>query len=79
MAETGLVTSTIGLTITVEQWHSAELGVIVCASQRTSAEVTYSLRDISSSEPDSALFAVPADYIRHESLPMVMTADSKKS
>jgi len=75
----GVIGNDKPITITVEQWYSAELGVMVSASQRTStgAEVTYSLHDISRSEPDSALFAAPADYIRHESSPVVMTATSK--
>lgn len=67
------------ITVVVEQWYSSDLGVVVAASQRTSteAELTYRLHNITRNEPDSALFAIPADYTRHEGQSMVMTATRK--
>jgi hypothetical protein len=64
------------ITVTVEQWYSPDLGVVVLASQQTStgAELTYRLHDIKRSEPDAALFTIPADYTRHEGQPMMITA-----
>jgi hypothetical protein len=67
------------ITVVVEQWYSSDLGVVVAASQRTStgAELTYRVHNITRNEPDSALFAIPADYTRHEGQSMVMTAIRK--
>jgi hypothetical protein len=52
------------VTITVEQWSSPDLGVILMKTTRASAggEVRYSLQDIVQAEPSADLFRVPADY-----------------
>jgi hypothetical protein len=52
------------VTITVEQWFSPDLGVILLKTTRASAggQVRYSLQDIVQSEPSADLFVVPADY-----------------
>jgi hypothetical protein len=52
------------VTITVEQWSSPDLGVILMKTTRASAggEVRYSLQDIVQAEPSADLFKVPADY-----------------
>jgi len=67
------------ITVTIEQWYSPDLGVIVFASQHTStgAEMTYRLHNITRSEPDSALFTIPADYTRQEGMSMAVTAIRK--
>jgi hypothetical protein len=68
------------ITVTVEQWYSADLGVVVSALQRTSTgtELTYRLHNIARSEPDSALFAIPADYTRNEGQTGVISATATR-
>jgi hypothetical protein len=50
--------------ITVEQWSSPDLGLILMKTSRasTGGEVRYSLQQIVQAEPDADLFMVPADY-----------------
>ena len=52
------------VTITVEQWSSPDLGVILMKTSRasTGGEVRYSLQQIVQAEPSADLFTVPADY-----------------
>jgi hypothetical protein len=52
------------VTVTVEQWSSPELGVIVdkTTTASTGAQVHYQLTQIAQTEPDPALFKMPADY-----------------
>jgi len=52
------------ITITVRQWSSPELGVIVdkTASSSIGMSSHYQLTQIVQAEPDPALFKVPADY-----------------
>lgn len=52
------------ITVTMEQWVSPELGLIVQFTETSSVggSVTYSLNQIVRAEPDPTLFTVPADY-----------------
>jgi hypothetical protein len=52
------------IAITVEQWFSPELGVMLVKSVHasTGGEVTYRLDDIVQAEPDAALFTAPSNY-----------------
>lgn len=54
------------ITVTVEQWFSPELGVVIQATHRSTigSEITYQLEQIARAEPDAALFSVPPDYTR---------------
>jgi hypothetical protein len=54
--------------LTVEQWFSPDLGVLLLKSGRasTGGDSTYRLEHIALTEPDPALFAVPAGYTRRE-------------
>jgi hypothetical protein len=56
------------ITVSAEQWFSRELGVIVASTQHSSigVETTYRLQQIVQSEPDPALFVIPADYTQSE-------------
>ena len=53
--------------ITIEQWFSPDLGMIVSKTGRatTGGGSRYRLEHIVQGEPDPGLFAVPADYTRH--------------
>ena len=64
------------IVITVEQWFSPELGVVILATHRSAigSETTYQLEQIVRAEPDAALFGVPADYTRRE--PTAMSTQS---
>ena len=57
-----------------EQWYSLELQVYVLTKQSDprSGETIYRLANINRSEPDRALFEVPADYsvIEKSALPV---------
>jgi len=50
--------------LVAEQWFSPELGVILLSTQTSSAgfENVYKLEKIEQTEPDAALFTVPADF-----------------
>ena len=52
------------IAITVEQWFSPELGVMLVKSSHasTGGESTYRLDDIVQAEPDAALFTLPSNY-----------------
>jgi hypothetical protein len=52
------------VTMTVQQWSSPDLGVILDKTARfsTGAEVHYQLQQILQAEPNADLFTVPADY-----------------
>jgi len=52
------------ITSTLEEWNSAELGIPVRITAKSSlgGTLTYNLQDLQRAEPDAALFAVPADY-----------------
>jgi len=60
----GAVGNEKAVTITVEQWSSPDLGVILMKTSRasTGGEVRYSLQQIVQAEPSADLFTVPADY-----------------
>ena len=64
------------IVITVEQWFSPELGVVVLATHRSTigSETTYQLEQVVRAEPDAALFGVPPDYTQREA--NVMSAQS---
>jgi hypothetical protein len=64
------------IVITVEQWFSPELGVVILATHRSTigSETTYQMEQIVRAEPDGALFGVPPDYTRREA--NVMPAQS---
>lgn len=59
------------VTITVEQWYSPALGMILSKTGRGSGggETDYHLEQIVQAEPDASLFSAPADY-REIHLPM---------
>jgi hypothetical protein len=52
------------ITLTVQQWSSPELGIIVdkMASASTGGQTHYHLTQLIQAEPDASLFRVPADY-----------------
>lgn len=52
------------VTITVEQWYSPALGMILSKTGRGSGggETDYHLEQIVQAEPDAGLFSIPADY-----------------
>ena len=52
------------IAIVTEQWFSPELNVVMLSEHRDPrvGETRYRLHDIARSEPDAALFRVPADY-----------------
>ena len=60
----GAVGNEKAVTITVEQWSSPDLGVILLKTSHTSTggEFRYSLQQIVQAEPSADLFTVPADY-----------------
>jgi len=60
----GLVGNQQAVTITVQQWSSPDLGVILDRTSRTSTggEVHYQLQQIVQAEPSADLFTVPAGY-----------------
>jgi hypothetical protein len=60
----GTVGNQKAVTITVQQWSSPDLGVILDKTARfsTGAEVHYQLQQILQAEPNADLFTVPADY-----------------
>jgi hypothetical protein len=62
------------ITLSVEQWFSPELGVVLASSGHTSTGVdtTYTLEQIVRTEPDPSLFTVPADYTRQDGPVMFM-------
>ena len=53
--------------MTIEQWFSPELGVIVSKTNQgtTGGGASYRLDHIVQGEPDPGLFVVPADYTLH--------------
>ena len=60
----GAAGNDLPITIVNEQWYSLELQVFVLTKQSDprSGETIYRLANINRSEPDRALFEVPADY-----------------
>ena len=54
------------ITMTLEQWFSPDLGMVMLSTQRSSAgiENTYKLEQLDRSEPDRSLFTVPADFTK---------------
>jgi hypothetical protein len=52
--------------LTVEQWYSPELGLIVMKSAHasTGGEFTFQVENIVQGNPDPALFTIPSDYRR---------------
>ncbi|MGH9800896.1 MAG: hypothetical protein ACRD82_11080 [Blastocatellia bacterium] len=60
----GEVGNTLPIEIIDETWHSPELQIKVMTKHRDprSGETTYKLTNLNRSEPDRALFEVPADY-----------------
>jgi len=60
----GLVGNQNAVTITVQQWSSPDLGVILDKTSLTSTggEVHYQLQQIVQAEPSADLFTVPAGY-----------------
>jgi hypothetical protein len=70
------------VSITVEQWYSPALGMILSKTGTASSggQSSYHLEQIVQAEPDASLFTIPADY-RKISLPMpagAATATSSK-
>jgi len=60
----GKVGNSKAVTVTVQQWSSPELGIIVdkLVSSTTGGEFHYHLTQLTQAEPDASLFTVPADY-----------------
>jgi hypothetical protein len=57
------------ITVVEERWTSKELGGVVILLKRSdprNGETTEQLTDIDRSEPDPALFRIPADYTVEE-------------
>ncbi|MEP7247152.1 MAG: hypothetical protein ABI885_26190 [Gammaproteobacteria bacterium] len=54
--------------VRTEQWFSSDLGVVVASAHHDPmiGDTTYKLEQISRTEPDPALFTVPADYTKDE-------------
>jgi hypothetical protein len=67
----GAVGNDLPINIVNEQWHSPELQVFVLTKQSDPrfGETIYRLTNITRSEPDRALFEVPADYSVKETSP----------
>ena len=55
--------------ITIEQWFSPDLGMIVSKTGRatTGGTSSYRLEHIVKGDPDPVLFTIPAEYTRQES------------
>jgi hypothetical protein len=66
--EAGAVGNEQPMTVSTEQWFSAELGVVVASTHRDPmiGDTSYKLTQISRAEPDASLFKVPADYTKQE-------------
>jgi hypothetical protein len=81
--ENGLPAGRMGnekpITVVAEQWFSTELGVVVLSTQKSSigSETTTKLDQIVRSEPDPALFTIPAGYTMRER-PAVMELRSTR-
>ncbi len=60
----GKVGNSKAVTVTVQQWSSPELGIIVdkLVTSTTGGQFHYHLTQLTQAEPDPALFTVPADY-----------------
>lgn len=60
----GRVGNSKAVTVTVQQWSSPELGIIVdkLVTATTGGQFHYHLTQLTQAEPDAALFTVPADY-----------------
>jgi hypothetical protein len=56
------------ITSTLDRWVSTDLGITVQITETSSigGTTTLNLQQIVRGEPEAALFAVPADYKRHE-------------
>jgi hypothetical protein len=69
------------LTITSEEWRSAELNVLVLTrhSDPRTGESTYRLTNIVRAEPDRSLFMVPADYtVKETGIKRMLEATPRK-
>jgi hypothetical protein len=60
----GKVGNSKAVTVTIQQWSSPELGIIVdkLVSSTTGGQFHYHLTQLTQAEPDASLFTVPADY-----------------
>ena len=69
------------ITLTVQQWSSPELGIIVDkrATASTGGQTHYYLTQLIQAEPDASLFKVPADYQKRVSDKPAVTAVSTAS
>jgi hypothetical protein len=68
----GEIGNTLPIEVVDETWYSPELQLVVMSRHRDprSGETTYQLININRSEPDRAMFEIPADYtIKEEKLP----------
>src|SRR5262245_35194151 len=65
----GEIGNTLPIEVVDETWYSPELQVVVMSRRRDPrfGETTYRLTNLNRSEPDRALFEVPADYTVKES------------
>lgn len=65
---TGVLGNEQPITSTLEEWRSAELGIPVQITEKSSigGQLTFSLQTVAQGDPDPAEFTVPSDYKRHE-------------
>lgn len=64
--DAGTVGNEQPITVRTDQWFSADLGVVVSSMNHDPmiGDTTYRLEQINRSEPDAALFQIPADYTK---------------
>lgn len=70
------------ITSTLEEWKSAELGIPVQVTEKSSigGTLTYNLQNVVRAEPDPSLFIVPANYTRRDiNGPMAMAGAVSRS
>ncbi len=77
----GEVGNDLPIVITTETWYSPDLKVLVMSKSDDPrmGETTYKLTNIQRSEPDAALFQVPADYaVKEKGMNTIVFQEEKK-
>jgi hypothetical protein len=66
--DAGAVGNEQPIVVSTEQWFSPDLGVVVASSHHDPmiGDTNYKLTEISRSEPDPALFKIPADFTKQD-------------
>lgn len=69
------------IVLTVEQWFSPQLGLMVSKSAKATlgGEFHNEVENIDARDPDPALFTVPADYTRTEIDPKAVAAAARQA